>query len=88
MDHFSGQGLGGLVLLQRGMVELVGLAVQLLSHLGQPGRGGPEAQNRLVHGLDNGPQALLDQGKVALVLHLGGHVQIAAGDLSQHLLDI
>ena len=88
MGHLVDQLIRGVVLLHGRLVQPRGLAVQLLRHGGQPVRGGPEAQERLIHRFGNGAKAAPDQLEIALVVYPRPGTQVAARHAGQHLLNI
>ena len=69
-------------------MQLAGLAVQLLRHLGQPAGRRAKTRDGLVHGLENGIQAGANQGKIPFILALRLGKQISLCHLGQYLLNV
>ena len=54
MSYLLDQGLRGLILLKRRLMQNTGLAVKFLGHIRKPHGSGAEAGQSIVHGLNNG----------------------------------
>ena len=88
MGYLADKGFRRLILLHRSLMQLAGLTVELLGHMGKLGGGIVESGNCLVHGLDDGAQAVSDQCEIAFIVCLRTDIQIAVSNLCQYLLDI